>query len=409
MADIDLVSADPILKQLYRSKKIEDLTYVRRPFYGMIEKFEGFKGRNMPIIVQFGHPQGRSANFQKAQANATAAKFDDFLLTRRKDYSVATVDGETAEATEGDSGAFLSAMAVQIDGALKSLADSHQTGLYRSGTGSIGQVGAVSTNTITLANINDVVNFEPGMKLQANGTDGGTPRAGTEVILGVDRSLGQLTSTNATWVTSITGLVVNDYLLVDGDANLRMTGLDGWIPATKPASNDNFYGVNRSFDSRMYGSVYDGTTGIQLEEAIIDAQSQGAREGAAIDLVLMNPKSFRQLAKGAQSKTQYQRTETTAAGGGGSVARISYSGFLIDGDEGPIKVISDRSCPANVAWALTSSGWTLNSIGPATKILMKDGLRIQRQASSDGYEVRCGFYGNVGCDSPGFNVRISLP
>jgi hypothetical protein len=406
VADLDIVSADPTLKQLYRKKAVEDLTLPDNPTLAALNKFEQFRGRNMPLVVKFGNPQGRSATYAKAEANATATRFEDFLLTRRKDYSVATVDGETAEASQGDSAAFISAVTAQVDGALRSLADSHSMSIFRSGTGSIGQVGALSGAAVTLANTTDVVNFELGMKLQANATDGGAPRAGTEVVGGVNRSTGVLTSTNATWATGIAAIAVNDFLLVDGDNNLKMSGFDGWVPATAPSGSDNWYGVNRSVDSRLFGQVYDGSNGPSMEEICINAQSQGAREGAKIDWIVMNPVRFRDLVKGMQSKVVYQRVAANNAAG--EVGRIGFRGVMIDGDEGPITCMMDRRCQRDVAWALTSDSWSLNSIGPATKILQDDSLRMLRVAGQDSYQVRTGFYGNLGCDAPGHQVRIKL-
>ena len=403
---LDLTSADPILKELYHGQKVEDLTYRRQPALGMIPKFEGFRGRNMPIPIQFGMPQGRSATFSNAQAQVTPARFKEFLLTRVKDYSLATIDGQTIEATDGDSGAFIEALSVEIDGAMKSLAASQATAMFRNGTGSIGQVGSFTGNSLQLLNVPDVTCFEVGMTLVANATDGGTPRAGGELIAGVNRTLGTLTSTSATWNTLITALAANDYLAISGDVNAKMSGFDGWIPLAPPTPGVLFYNVDRVVDSRLYGQLYDARNGDSMEESLINAQSQAAREGAGLDTVILNPIRMRDLQKGAQTKTYYQRTSANAISGNGENAKISYSGITVDGDEGPIKVFSDPRCQSSVGWGLTMDTWSLNTIGPAQKILMQDGLRIQRDPTSDSYSVRCGMYGNLSCNAPGFNVRI---
>lgn len=404
---LDLTSADPILKELYRGQRVEDLTYRRNPTLGMLEKFEGFKGRNMPIPIQFGMPQGRSATFANAQAQVTPARFKEFLLTRRKDYSLATIDAETLEASAGaDNGSFIEALAVEVDGALKSLAASQSAAIFRNGTGSIGQVASFSTNVLQLLNPFDVTCFEVGMTLLANATDGGVARAGAELVAGVNRSLGTLTSTSATWNTNITAIAASDYLAVSGDVNTKMSGFDAWIPLTPPTPGVLFYGVDRSVDTRLFGQVYDARNGDSMEESCINAQSQAAREGAGLDVLIVNPIRMRDLQKGAQTKTYYQRTSGNAQGGNGENAKISYAGIMVDGDEGPIKVFSDPRCPSSVGWGMTWDTWSLNTIGPAQKILMQDGLRIQRDPTNDSYTVRTGMYGNLCTNSPGFNVRI---
>lgn len=405
---LDLVSADSVLKTLYKASRVEDATYRRHPTLAMIPKYEGFIGRDMAIPIQFGHPQGRSATFRKAQANTTAAKFEDFKIKRRKDYSVATVDGETVEATAGanNAGAFVEALAVQVNGALKSLGDSLSSAIFRNGTGSIGQVGSISTNSLVLKNPADVVHFETGMTLASSGTDGGTQRVGTEVIAKINRITGTLRSTSATWTTVTTALVANDYLFVDGDLNAKVQGFDAWCPATDPVDGALFNDVDRSQDSRLFGQRYDASLGDSMEESIINAQSIAGREGAGLDTFILNPVKYRDLLKGGQSRVTYPRTTGAAQNAQGDIARISFTGVVVEGDEGPIKVFSDPRCQSDIGWGLTLDTWSLNSIGPCAKILMKDGLRIQRQPMDDGYEVRTGMYGNMGNTAPGFNIRV---
>jgi hypothetical protein len=55
------------------------------------------------------NPQGRSVNFANAQANKTNTKIKDFVLTRVKDYALASIDNETLEASKGNANAFLEA------------------------------------------------------------------------------------------------------------------------------------------------------------------------------------------------------------------------------------------------------------------------------------------------------------
>lgn len=407
MASLDLTSADAFLKQYYHVNRIRDTTYTNHPTLAMLNKDESFPGRNMPLVLQYGMPQGRSASFSKAQLNTTAAKFEDFLLTRRRDYSVATIDGETAEATESDAGAFAKALTVQVDGALKSLADSLSSSIFRSGTGSIGQVGSISTNVLTLKAPSDIVNFEVGMTLRVSPTDGAAERAGTEVVAKVNRNLGTITSTSATWATNITAIAANDYLLVDGDLNAKITGFEAWILASAPTPGESFYGVDRSIDSRLYGQFYDMTAnGDSIDEGFINADSAATTEGGMIDTIITNPRNFRDLKKILQSRSTYERCNAQARGPNGTIGTISFAGIVIDGDNGPIKVISDPRCQGDTSWGLTSDSVALYSIGPAGKILMKDGLRIMRQPTSDGYEVRTGMYGNLGFNAPSFNIRI---
>jgi hypothetical protein len=154
---------DPALKQLYRDQLVHKSTFTDRPFFGLLQKFEGFTGRNMPMLAIYGNPQGRSATFTEAQGNTTSTKMDDFLLDVVSNYSIAQVTGDIIDRTRSDKGAFLKALKSSIDNAMDALADDIESSIPRSGTGSIGQVSSGSTvtnQTITLEDINDVANFE---------------------------------------------------------------------------------------------------------------------------------------------------------------------------------------------------------------------------------------------------------
>lgn len=413
MASVTTTSFDAALKQLYRDSNLQVTTYTRRPMLATLPKFEGFGGRNMPIVNLYGNAMGRSATFATAQTNATSLSVEDFLLTRINDYSVATIEGEVAEASKGDNVAFLSALKAQIDSAMNALSDAIETFLPRSGTGTIGQVSSgstVSNQTITLEDINDVTNFEVGMVLRGTSTDGGAYDTGQETLAGVNRVTGVLTATSAAWNTVMTDLAASDFLVVSGDAanagaNIKISGFDAWFPSSAPSATA-FFGVDRTADSRLYGQTHDGSSQ-PIEEALIDGASKAAREGGAPDICYINQVQMRRLIKQLGSKVEYNKV--TAQRAQGEFASVGFRGVAVQGDNEIIKVVAANKVQSNVGWMLDSDTNMLATLGPPVKFLMLDGNRILRQSSADGYEVRLGFRGNFGSKAPNWNVRITLP
>lgn len=405
-----ITNFDPALKQLYRSSNVAKATYKNRPLFGLLKKFEGFGGRNMPVVVQYGNPMGRSTTFATAQSNATEVKLEDFLVTRVSDYSVALIDGEVVEATRGDKMAFLQALKTKIDSAMAALADAIETKLFRTGTGSIGTVGSESTVSLTLAEIEEVCNYEVGMELGVSATDGsalrGSPSYAT--VTAVNRSTGILTS-DSNWTAQISGLVAGDYIYVQGDgANgsgslTCIAGLAVWLPTGTPSA---LFGVTRTTDGRLYGTYHNGADGT-VEEAMIDIQSKIAREGGSPDKFVCAHVQVRKLIKELGSKKEY--TDVNAQDKKGRVANVGYRAVVVHGDEGPMEVIAANKCQAEIGWALTSSSWTLATLGNATKFLMEDGLRILRGSNYDGYEVRLGFRGNLYTNQPQWSGHCALP
>lgn len=405
---------DPALKQLYKQSNVENLTYKRRPMLGLLPKFEGFGGRNMPVVLVYGNPQGRSAVFSTAQANRSQVRVEDFLLTRVNNYSVASIDGEVIESTRGDNVAFLSALKAKIDGAMNALSDDLEGSIFRLDDGWLAQLHATTAPTVanpmvlTLAEADEITNFEVGMTLECDDTSAGSSlRAApaTAVIDGVNRTSGTIT-TDYDNSGGTTDWAVSDYLFVEDDSSAKMSGFAQWLPSTAPVSGDSHFGVDRSVDSRLYGVYHDGSSDT-VEEAGIDAQSKVAREGGAPDVFVMHHKQMRRLVKELGAKKDY--SEIAAQSASGISAKIGYRAIEILGDHGPIKCIAANKCQANIGWMIEKETWQLASLGPAVKFLMEDGLRILRQATADGYEVRIGFRGNLCSKAPVHNAHIALP
>lgn len=375
----------------------------------LVDKYESFGGKSAPVPLIYGNPQGRSASFAQAQSRGavTSSKLEDFVIKRVKDYSIATIDNETLEASKGDANAFMEAATVKIDGAINSLTRSLAISLYRDGFGSIGRTIEVNGTTITLSNPEDIVNFEVGQQLVFSDTSGSSALrdSGDFVeVTAVNRSAGSMTVSPD--LSNITGLTTLDYIFVRGDredsatpARIKVSGLDAWIPTSAPSSA-LFFGVDRTKDvTRLGGIRHDGKSQ-PIEEALIDLASKIAREGGKPDHCFMSFSKYAQLEKSLGSKVQYVDLKLNA--------EIGFRGILINGPRGPIKVIPDHNCPSDVAYMLQLDTWKLMSLGKAVRVIDTDGLQMLRQATADGVEVRYGFYGNLACKAPGYNGVVEL-
>ena len=381
------------LKQHYTDEKIENMVYKDNPFLAMISKYEDFGGENLKLPVKYGIPMGRSATFADAVSNKTASQLKAFLLTRKADYAIASIANETIEASKGNANAFIEAATFEIDGAIESATRSLAISLYGDGSGSIGVVGALATttasnDTVTLATIQDITNFEVGMQLNF-----GTATANKKID-SINRDTGVFI------LDAASGATTTEAIYVDGDKDNMLTGLGGWLPSTAPASTDSFFGVNRSSDSTRLGGIrFDGSS-LPLEEGLIGAAARVAREGGKPDVCFVNYSNFADLEKALGSKVSYVDVKVNP--------EIGFRGILIHGPRGPIKVVPDQNCPNGVAYMLQMDVWKLYSLGKAPKILDSDGLKFLRESTADAVEARIGYYAQLGCRAPGFNVRVGL-
>ena len=389
------------LKQHYTNERIENMVYKDNPFLAMVSKYEQFGGENLKLPIKYGIPQGRSATFSDAQANKTNSQLKAFLLTRVADYSLASIANETIEASKGNANAFMEAATFEIDGAIESATRSLAIGLFGDGGGSIGQIDTtVAGTTLTLNTAQDITNFEVGMQIDFyTASSGGTVRAGGPLTIdSVNRDAGSMVlATSMTGITSITAL---DFIVPEGDYDLKVSGLKAWIPSTAPTSGDSFFGVDRSADSTRLAGIRFDASSLPLEEGVIGAAARVAREGGKPDICFVNYSNFADLEKALGSKVSYIDEKINP--------QIGFRGILIHGPRGPIKVIPDQNCPNNVAFMLQLDVWKLYSLGKCPKILDSDGLKFLRESTADAVEVRVGYYAQLGCRGPGYNVRIAL-
>lgn len=402
---LDLVSFEAALKQLYPDKKINDLVYKSNPLLAMMAKNEKFYGENMKCPLIYGNPQARSATIANAitQSSAASSKLKAFLLTRVKDYSLAQIDNETLKASESDMGAFLRAATLEIDGALHSAARSLAIAMYRTGSGSIGQIAntVFTGSTVTLTNADDVTNFEVGMTLVLSTTDGGgTVETGTLLITAIDRSAGTFT-TFTTIVGGVPTVATNDYIFQQGDYDLKVKGLQAWLPYASPSAT-LFFGVDRTADvTRLAGQRQDGSAK-PIEEALYDIANFIGREGGSPETCFMNFTDYGNLEKSLYGRLVYVNVQAP------DMPEIMFQGVKINGPRGPITVIPDQNAPSKFAFVLQMNTWTLHSLGKAPQLFDTDGLNMLRNATSDSLDVRCYYYAQVGCTAPGWNGVVKL-
>ena len=401
---LDMAAMNAALKEWYDDQKVETLAYERNPTLVMIPKKPNATGKYVPVPVVYEVSQGGSNTFSNAQGNQTPGLLAEFLITRRKDYSIATIDNEAMEASADDKGSFLEGEKLLIDLAIRGCANRASVELFRAGTGSRGRIGTIAAGVITLSNPADVVNFGVNQVLQASSTDGGSPRAALGYVTNRNVQAGTITVSAITWqgaAGSPAAWAANDFLLVQGDSNSAMTGLSGWLPATAPTATDNFFGVNRSPDSRLYGLYYPGARQ-QIEEAIIDHLQLIAREGGDPRHYITNNGSMAALIKAMGTRREY--VDMSSEDGS-----IGFRGVKIQGPQGPLEAFADRSCQPLTGYALQMNTWKLYSLGMVPRILKYgDKLEMLRVNNADASEVRVGRYANPGCNAPGWNGQSAL-
>lgn len=409
---LDLAKFGPALKKYYSNTAVENMTYSDHPAYAMVEKDVNFYGEDMPLPIIYGNPQGRSASFAIAKANKGSSKYAKFTLTRFKDYSLASIDNETAEASETNSGAFFKALTREIDGAIQSAKNSAASDMFGNGSGKIGRIALGSTvagqTTIQLENVESSVLFESGMSLElsvsyTNPAQAKKALAGGQKlkIVAVDRSSGIVT-VDTDLDVAVPTVAAGDYIFVEGDYWAKMPGFEAWLPVTAPTTGDSFFNLDRSVDpTRLAGQRFDGSS-MPIEEALIKSASLVQREGGKPDNAFTSYDKYSDLEIALGAKVQY--VMPTAAGR----ADISFRGIILNTNKGTMAVIADAFCPSDRAYVLTMKTWKLYSLKQPIRILDLDGNKMLRENDADAVELRIGGYKVLGCNAPGWNCNVQL-
>ena len=397
------------LKELYTDDKeyMKDLVYKENPFLALVPKNEspdGFAGKYIPVPLEYGNPQGRSHTFSNAQNQQTATSLVSFFVYVISDYQLVTITNLLMEQTKTNAGAFVDAAKLQMDGGFRNITNNIAFELFGDGTGTRGTI-ASGTNTsgsnytITLTNSQQIVAFEVGQTLVNFTNTAGTISAVSSTqltVTSVNRSTGVITGTlnsgtDSSWTTANKSLgVYGD--IVSGATSVSSTtpyvalsGLAAWVPSSDPASNDSFWGVNRSADpTRLAGLRYNASSQT-IEEGITNALAYLNREGGKPDLAIMDFASYAALVNALGAKVQYVQVNHDEV-------EVAFEGITFQSAYGRVTILADRSCPPQTAYLLTMATWKLRSLGKVPHILTygMEGLEGLRVGNADALEIRIG-------------------
>ncbi len=429
------------LKQVYTTRELQNAVYKDNPLFAMMRKEGGFTGSAHIHAVRYRDSLARSVNFLTAQGRAASnnqtapyqgdsgfTKGAQFVVTRRKEYQIYTLEQEAILAGRDDKGSLIRTLSTEVDSALNNLNRTLGLAVYGDGLGAIGQLSAVGAATsrvidgVTYANSQlctigeAITGIEVGHQIavSAGSTKTAATRTGTDAVMNVvavDRAAGTFVVVGAAAANpGVASLAAGDWVFISGDrptaqttANasmLKMAGADAWNPITTPAAGDSFFGVDRTVDvTRLAGNRLD-ISSMQPEEGYITALSALAREGGSpshIFLSFTDDKNLK-LALGSRVETEYSQ-----------VGDIGFESMRIRGPKGSVKTYADINAPVGYARLLQLDTWAFKHLGDLVNTADLDGSRLAREVNADGFEGRLSVYGNVVCYKPSANMVCTLP
>jgi hypothetical protein len=430
---------DAAFKQRF-ADGMEDVTYRRRPLYGLWPKKTDLGGANLTtdgfkVPIKFANTNAISGNFAIAQAKSASvsSKVQAWIMTTAHQYGFIQLDMESVDRSEGGMNAFIDLKALEMEAIAENLATRLHHFSYLDGTGALAQVGnstqmpSFAVSTMQLNNSETAVYFQPTDELTVSATESGAERAfgsGNHgwLVLGVNLDAGQFT------VATPAGALVNlndatdgipavaalDWIAHRGDRQVAgaappnaqvITGFAGFIPnAATTITSTTLYGLDRSqFVDFLAGSRQD-YSGLGIEDALVRGANVIAKKDGMIEQYFVNHKHYSDLVTAVSSKGVVTYLNISPE----EYPTIGYRGIRIQGANSEIDVIADYACPSTQCTGMDVSKWKLASVGDTIKMMVGDGLNFLRSPTSDSIQAYWVSYAALFPESPRDCINLTM-
>lgn len=406
MAASTISQLDYMIKR-YFAPRMTVLTLRDHPFLDNLKRDSSFAGSSKEVPVLGAGPQGiANTDLTVAQAygNSTGYKF---LITVGDYLACVPLDNKAMEASRNDMGAYANLKKQEIEELLATMGQKLSLDAFGNGGGAIGQRASISSSTVTLSTLSDIVNFEVGMVLNASSGDGSSSsdalRSGDATVTAVDYNAGTFTFTG-----TITSFANNDYLFrkamfagnVSSTAILK--GLGAWCPSSAPSST-TFFNVDRTASSRLGGVRLASTSG-SIADRILDIVTQmQLLYGTTAKDAYLHPLGWVDLSRELASQGVRAIDKKNADG------TWSYKSLTMMTPAGEVAVEADKHCPRAACFALDPKHLTLLSMQELVHTMNGDGLEMLRNATANSYEIRFVSYPQLECNKPTAIGRVAIP
>jgi hypothetical protein len=379
---------EKFMKELYKGSYVADLTYDTNAFLALVPKNTRTGGTKYIKPVRYSHITGRSALFDKANANIGPAGRLRWEMDWTDHYVKAAVDNKAVVLSrQGGDAAFRALLTDEVDSAHSAFANDVEIELHGDGTGSRATVASAAGAVITLAS-GEASNFNVGDSLvHLNSSDALLDSGEVQVVVAVNRSGTTDTITlNADWTTTS---VSTHKLVLEGDQNAKANGLKAWLPGSGVGSGA-FNSIDRTVDPARLAGV-DGVTGtlsgLKVTDCLVQTCSKIARQGGKPTIAMLGNGDFADLALETEARGRYAKL-------GATEGNISFSALEIQTGAGAVPVVADRHTADDTAFILDTRAIELYSAGPVPSLFNEDGSFYHRTEATDQLEFYLfGFYG----------------
>lgn len=415
MASSNIVNVPLILKELWIDE-VESFQYEDRPFYAMVGKDTSWSGLKIHVTVKYANGTSVTSRFQPAKDNKRVSKYKAMEVETADLFALWSVDQKMITLSRDQKGALVRMLDEATKDAMEKFRRRSAWQLWGNGGGSAGKVasGGISGSNITLANPNNVRNFDIGDPVEF-AVDDGRAGAGTlgevRTITEIDEDAGILTFSSP--VNTITGLVAGCFLFHEGDYsndNHVIKGVPAYMTLQAPGTGSepaSIWGMDRTdFETRLSGHRMSPSANLIVIEAIKEALTKAHRRSVDTTHLFCSPEIFNEVEMSLEGNRRYADEK---------VGRVGFQGLEFTSQTGKsVKLFADADIPLGpsdeeLIFGMNLPKWTFHTAEEWPMWLTGDGSKkFLTEENANSREGRVGGYGNLYCRAPGQNFVLLL-
>ena len=377
------------------------------------------------------HPLGWGANqgigrtFTDAKQYKSTPSQAEFQLTTREMYAALSIEGKLLRVFE-----YTKKKALLVDPVTRAgeltidrMRRRFSQAIHGNGVGVIGVIKSgsnVNTATITLDDANDLKNFEEGRPLtvEQTGATGGTASASVAFVSAVGTedaptvTIVDGAGASITWAAAFPDLAVATGFSIYGAGtydNDYIYGLDAFLPS-HTGSPGTFLTCNRNVNPGWLAGRCMTGTNLSVYQRIKKAARLSVDAGNKPDVYLLSTRNFEKFEFEMDNKLVM--TKMPAADIGKYKLGISYTGAVVQGPRGPIKVMPSMWMPDDVERCGELDTVVMGSIGPLVHWDMGNGMgsmsAMRTEDATDNRELRAVSDPAFLVKKPGAWVRVAV-
>lgn len=406
--------AGGLVREMWPDEALNEEIMEEDPVLGMAKKETDWGTDAVHWPLGWGGNQGIGRTFADAKRLKSHAQEEEFVLRTREMFAALSLEGKLLRAFEYTKKKFLLVDPIKREGekTIDRMRRRFCKTVHGNGIGILARITStsnVATTTITLTDGNDLKNFEQDTAIQtiSVATTGGTLNdSGAEArVVSIGTEDNPTVTLSVAWSTAFPSVAAGHYIVGSGTYDDDyFYGLDSFLPS-HTGSPGTLLSCDRDRNpGYLAGRCMTGTN-LSVYQRIKQASRRLVDAGEKPSIYLLSTRNFEKF----EFENKPELVKFPAEDMGKMKLGISYTGAIVQGPRGPIKVVPSHWMPDNVERCGREDTLLFGSIGPLVHWDDGNGPRDMRtEDGTDNRELRAVSDPAFLVKRPGAWVRVTV-